>query len=228
MDKIKIFITDDHCVVRQGLKAMLKSVPGFTVVGEAENGKEAIEQIKALLPDIAVMDISMPVMNGIEATRILKKEMPAVRTLVLTMHIEEEFVEQIYRSGASGCVYKNAPRAEFELAVRALAKGETYFCSQASEVLIKDHFQKKGIETENAQFSAKYLLTKREEEILKLIVSDFSNQDIANRLFISVRTVETHRRNIMHKLNVDSTIGLMRYIIRHKLIPVNSSESRDN
>jgi DNA-binding NarL/FixJ family response regulator len=218
MKKIKILITDDHSIVREGIKALLSGIEDFLIVGEAENGKESIEQIRVLSPDIVIMDISMPVMSGIEAIKIIKNDFPQVGTLVLTIHHEEEYVEQIFKSGANGCVYKSAGKTEFELAIRTIIKGENYFCSGLSNVLMQGYFNKK----ENQKLTSKNenLLTKRELEIIKLIAEEYTNQEMAGKLFISVRTVETHRNNMMKKLNINSTLALIKYALHEGIISV--------
>lgn len=209
MEKIRILIADDHSIVREGIKSMLNDVSDFEIVGEAENGKEAIEKINELFPDVIIMDISMPVMTGIEAIKIIKKEFSTVRTLVLTIHSEKEYIEQIYKSGASGCLYKNAGKNEFETAIRSINRGESYFTSKISNVLLGEYFS-----THDKESS----LTKRELQILKSIVEELSNKEIADKLFISVRTVETHRKNIMQKLKIDSTIGLIKYAVKKGMV----------
>ena len=216
MKKIKILIADDHSIVREGIKTMLKNIEDFNMVGEAENGKEAIEQTKKLSPDIIIMDISMPVMTGIEAIQIIKNDFPHVKTLVLTIHNEPEYIEQIFISGATGCLYKNAGKAEFELAIRTVNKGENYFSSGISNVLMHGHFNKKG----NFQLHNENPLTIREQEILKLIAEEFSNKQIAEKLFISIRTVETHRKNMMKKLNFNTTIALIKYAMEKGMLTV--------
>lgn len=209
MENIKILIADDHSIVREGIKSMLKDIADFEFVGEAENGKEAIEKIDLLFPDVIIMDISMPIMTGIEAIKIIKKDYSEVKTLVLTIHSEKEYIEQIYKSGATGCLYKNAGKHEFESAIRSIYKGDNYFTSDISHALLKDHFNVHDKENP---------LTQREMQILKLIVAELSNHEIADSLFISIRTVETHRKNIMQKLNIDSTIGLIKYAVKKGLI----------
>lgn len=206
---IKILIADDHQIVREGIKNMLVEIEDFIVVGEAENGKDAIEKIKALSPDIVIIDISMPVMTGIEAIKIIKETLPRVKTLVLTIHTEIEYIEQIFKSGATGCLHKNAGKKEFETAIRAIAKGENYFSSIMSKILVEKHFFDKTNSNP---------LTKREQEILKWIAEELSNQEIADKLFISVRTVETHRKNMMKKLNVNNTVALIKYALQQNMI----------
>jgi len=219
MKNISILIADDHSIVREGIKNMLKDISDFTIVGEAENGIDAIEKIKKLSPDLLITDISMPQMTGIEVINIVKKDFPNLKTLILTIHSEEEFIEQIFKSGATGCLYKNAGRGEFELAIRAVCNGENYYCSGLSNVLLKEYFNKKDIANETPA-EKKLFLTVREKQILKLIAEEFSNYEIAEKLFISVRTVETHRKNMMQKLNIESTIALIKYAVHTGLISV--------
>ncbi|MFI5222082.1 MAG: response regulator [Bacteroidia bacterium] len=220
MKKFKILIADDHSIVREGIKTMLKDVEGFEFIGEAENGKEAIEKIKKLSPDIFITDISMPEMSGIEAIQIVKKEFPNVKTLILTIHSEEEYIEQIFKSGATGCLYKNAGKNEFELAIRSVGIGENYYCRGLSNVLLKDYFNKKEKSAKENQNEKNTYLTFREKQILKLIAEEHSNSEIAEKLFISVRTVETHRKNMMQKLNLESTIALIKYAVHEGIINV--------
>ena len=198
---------------------MLKDIEDFSIVGEAENGVDAIEKIKKLSPDLLITDISMPEMTGIEVINIVKKDFPELKTLILTIHSEEEFIEQIFRSGATGCLYKNAGKGEFELAIRAVSNGENYYCRGLSNVLLKEYFNKKDIADESRS-EKKLFLTVREKQILKLIAEEFSNYAIAEKLFISVRTVETHRKNMMQKLHIDSTIALIKYAVHTGLINV--------
>ena len=220
MEKIKILIVDDHDLIRKGIKAMLDEVKDFVIVGEAINGKEAIEQTKKLSPDIIIMDISMPVMTGIESIQIIKNDFPLVKTLILTIHSEDEYMEQIYKSGASGCLYKNAGKNEFELAIRSIKNGERYFCRGLADALLRDYYNKKEESTQNIPSREENPLTKREIEILKLLAEDSSNQKIADKLYISLRTVETHRKNIMQKLHLNSTVALVRYAVRTGIVKV--------
>ncbi len=221
MKNFRILIADDHSIVREGIKNMLKEIDGFEIVGEAENGNEAIELISKLSPDILITDISMPEMSGIEAIQIIKKEFPDVKTLILTIHSEEEYIEQIIKSGATGCLYKNAGKSEFELAIRTIGSGENYYCRGFSNFILKDYCtMKENSGNENQKDKSSYL-TSREKQILKLIAEEVSNNDIAEKLFISVRTVETHRKNMMQKLNLDSTVALIKYAIHEGIIKVN-------
>ncbi len=220
MKTIRILIVDDHALIREGIKAMLSDIDGFEVVGEAENGKEAIEQVKKISVDIVIIDISMPLMNGIEAIKIISNDFPTIKTIILTIHSEVEFIEQIYKSGATGCLYKNAGKSEFELAIQTIIKGEKYFCRALSENILKEHFKKNENKNILLQFNDENPLTKREIEILKLLAEDISNQAIANKLFISYRTVETHRKNIMQKLKLNSTVALVKYAVQKGIISI--------
>jgi two-component system response regulator NreC len=206
---IKILIADDHQIVREGIKTMLGEVKDFDVVGEAENGKEAIEKAKELSPNIIIIDISMPVMSGIEAIKIIKENLPQVKTLVITIHSEPEYVEQIFKSGATGCLFKNAGKTEFELAIRTIAKGQNYYSGIMSRILVEEKYFNKAYDNP---------LTKREHEILKWIAEEYSNQKIADKLFISIRTVETHRKNMMRKLNANNSISLIKYAMTQGLV----------
>lgn len=218
MEKIKILIVDDHDLIRKGIKAMLNDIEDFVIVGEAINGKEAIEQTMELAPDIIIMDISMPVMTGIESIQIIKNDYPRVKTLILTIHSEDEYIEQIYKSGASGCLYKNAGKNEFELAIRSINNGERYFCRGLADALLREYYDKKDESAQNIPSLDENPLTKREIEILKLLAEDMSNQKIADKLYISLRTVETHRKNIMQKLKLNSTVALVRYAVRKGIV----------
>ncbi len=221
MKTIRILVVDDHALVREGIKAMLAGVDDFVITGEAENGIEAIDQLKKIAVDIVIMDISMPLMTGIEAIKIIAADFPAIKTIILTIHSEIEFIEQIYKSGATGCLYKNAGKSEFELAIRTIIKGERYFCMVLSDAILKEHFNK--IENNNKnllQPKDENPLTKREIEILKLLAEDMSNQAIADKLCISYRTIETHRKNIMQKLKLNSTIALVKYAIQKGIISI--------
>lgn len=220
MKKTRILIADDHDLIRKGIKAMLDEIDDFVIVGEAENGQEAIEQTKKLSPDIIIMDISMPVMTGIESIQIIKNDYPFVKTLILTIHCEVDFIEQIYKSGATGCLFKNAGKTEFELAIRTIMKGERYFCRGLSEAILQDYFNRKEESLQDVPPQDENPLTKREIEILKLLAEDLSNQKIAAKLFISLRTVETHRKNIMQKLKLSSTVALVRYAVQKGIVKV--------
>jgi two-component system nitrate/nitrite response regulator NarL len=220
MKNTKILIADDHEVVRDGLKNIILSLGNISVIGEAANGEEAIKLYAELKPDMVIMDISMPVMNGIDATRIIKEKYPEARILILTMHDNQEYLNQIIRCGAKGFVLKNTDRDELLEAVKTVASGDNFFSKEISKLII-DNYIKNAREPEKASNLKEIPLTKREVEILKLIASGYSNQEIANMLFISYNTVDTHRKNIMHKLAIKNTAGLVRYAIEKGLISLN-------
>jgi DNA-binding NarL/FixJ family response regulator len=211
MNPIKILLADDHALIRTGMRNLLEGNKEFVVVGEAGDGEEVVKKARELKPDVIVIDISMPKLNGIEATRILKKARSETQILVLTMHENAEYAYQILKAGASGYVLKNAGKEEITTAIYAIARGEKYFSSKVSEIVMSEYMRKaeeRGSEAESA-------LTKREQEILALIGQGFNNQQIADRLFISPRTVDTHRTNIMQKLDIHDAPNLVRYALEH-------------
>jgi two-component system nitrate/nitrite response regulator NarL len=220
MKTTKVLIADDHEVVRDGLKNILMSLGNISVVGEVANGEEAVNVYGTIKPDVVIMDISMPGMNGIEATRIIKESDPNAKILILTMHDNQEYLNQIIRSGAKGFVLKNTDKEELLEAVKAVAAGENFFSKDISKLII-DNYIRSAKETDKTDGFKEVPLTKREIEILKLIASGYSNQEIANILYISYNTVDTHRKNIMHKLSIKNTAGLVRYAIEKGLISLN-------
>ncbi len=220
MKTTKILIVDDHEVVRDGLRNILTSLDNISIAGEAGNGEDAVKMYSSLKPDLVIMDISMPGMNGIEATRVIKEKDPDARILILTMHDNQEYLNQIIRSGAKGFILKNTDKEELLDAVKTVASGDNFFSKDISKLII-DNYIRTAKETEKNDGYKEVPLTKREIEILKLIASDYSNQEIANILYISYNTVDTHRKNIMHKLSIKNTAGLVRYAIEKGLISLN-------
>jgi two-component system nitrate/nitrite response regulator NarL len=220
MKNTKILIVDDHEVVRDGLKNILNSLDYISIAGEAGNGEDAVKMYSSLKPDLVIMDISMPGMNGIEATRVIKERDPDARILILTMHDNQEYLNQIIRSGAKGFILKNTDKEELLDAVKTVASGDNFFSKDISKLII-DNYIRTAKETEKNDGYKEVPLTKREIEILKLIASGYSNQEIANILYISYNTVDTHRKNIMHKLSIKNTAGLVRYAIEKGLISLN-------
>lgn len=217
MNKIKILIADDHSLIRTGLMNLLQGMKDFVFVGEAEDGEEAIHKTKELSPDVLIIDLSMPKLSGIEATAIVTKKFPNTRVLVLTMHENEEYVYQIFKSGAAGYVLKSAGREELAAAILAVAKGEKFFSPRVSNILVEGYIRKAEVrEQKNA--SQDIPLTKREREVLVLVARGLSNQEIGEKLFISPRTVDTHRTNIMQKLGIHDVANLVRYAIEKGLV----------
>jgi len=220
MKNTKILIVDDHEVVRDGLRNILLSLDNISIAGEAGNGEDAIKLYNSVKPDLVIMDISMPGMNGIEATRIIKEKDPDAKILILTMHDNQEYLNQIIRSGAKGFILKNTDKEELLEAVKTVASGENFFSKDISKLII-DNYIRSAKEQDKSDGYKEVPLTKREIEILKLIASGYSNQEIANILYISYNTVDTHRKNIMHKLTIKNTAGLVRYAIEKGLISLN-------
>ena len=220
MKTTKILIVGDHEVVRDGLRNILTSLDNISIAGEAGNGEDAVKMYSSLKPDLVIMDISMPGMNGIEATKVIKEKDPDARILILTMHDNQEYLNQIIRSGAKGFILKNTDKEELLDAVKTVAGGDNFFSKDISKLII-DNYIRTAKETEKNDGYKEVPLTKREIEILKLIASGYSNQEIANILYISYNTVDTHRKNIMHKLSIKNTAGLVRYAIEKGLISLN-------
>jgi len=206
---IKILLADDHTIVRQGLKLILASQPDMSVVGEASNGREVVELASKLRPDIILLDVAMPELNGIEATRRMMEANPRVRILVLSMHKEAVYVREILKAGARGYLLKDVIDAELLNAVRAVARGDGYVSPAVSGALLSDYRQNV---TDPAD-----LLTKREREVLQLIAEGKTNKEVATHLNLSVYTVDSHRGKIMEKLNLHSTGELVRFAIKHGL-----------
>lgn len=209
---IKVLVVDDHPVVRRGISACLARHQQMQVVGEASDGREALRLARELHPDIMLMDIDMPQMNGLAATEALHRELPAIKVLILSMHSNTKYVLRIIQSGARGFVLKEAPTAELVRAIETVNAGEAYFSSDVARVALNKYVQGNGAAANTAN------LTPREREVLILIAEGMSNKEIAGQLSVSVRTVETHRERIMHKLNIHSIAGLTRYAITQGLI----------
>jgi DNA-binding NarL/FixJ family response regulator len=221
MAPIRIILADDHTLVRGGIRALLQDLPGAQVIAEANDGREALRLVEMLKPDIILMDIAMSGMNGLEATNRLVKEFPNVRVIILSMHISEEYVLQALRAGASGYLLKDAGIAELELAIKAVASGETYLSPPVSKHVITNYVRRVGGEDQgeaDADSSPIDRLTLRQREILQLIAEGHTTQEIAQKLDISVKTVETHRMQLMERLDIHDVAGLVRFAIRVGLI----------
>ncbi len=216
MNKIRILLADDHPLVRSGLVKLLEPYKEFVVVGEASDGEEAVAMTTKLEPDVVVIDLSMPKLSGVEATKIIEKNNPSTKVLVLTMHDSEEYVYQILKSGAGGYVLKNSSRDELAAAIRAVAKGEKFFSPRVSEIMVEAYLRKAEKREESPLEDKDLPLTKREKEILFYIADGLSNTQIAEKLFISPRTVDTHRTNIMQKLDIHDAANLVRFALSKK------------
>ncbi len=204
--ELKIIIADDHQIVIDGLKSLLVQQPHIKVVGEAANGKEALKLIENTEVDIAVLDISMPEMNGVEAAKIIKKQYPEIKILILTMHDGSEFIHELIEIGANGYILKNRGTEEFVEALEVIANGEEYIKGQVLNTLLKAVRKPKS---KTVQF------TRREKDVLRLIVDEHTTSEISAKLNIANSTVETHRRNLIEKTGVKSSLGLVRYAIEN-------------
>ncbi len=213
--KIRLLLADDHAVVRSGLRMLLQSEPDLTIVGEAENGAQAVSQAIALQPDVVVMDISMPDMNGIEATRRIKAACPNTAVLALTVHEDDQYFFEMLSAGASGYVPKRAAPDDLVSAIRAVREGGVFLYPSVAKMLVRDYLHR----VERGERPSTYdELTPREREVLTLIAEGLRNQEIADRLVLSVKTVDRHRENIMRKLNLHRRIDLVKYAIEKGLI----------
>jgi two-component system, NarL family, response regulator NreC len=210
MKRIRILLADDHAVVRQGFKMILSAQPDMEIVGEAGNGREAIELAESLKPDIVVMDVAMPELNGIEATRRLSTSSPHARVIALSMHKDNVYVREILRAGARGYLLKDSVAADVVSAIRAVARGESYLSPAVSNAVLDDY--RKHVTNPID------LLSSREREVLQMLAEGKTNKEIAVVLNLSVYTVDAHRGRIMEKLNVHSINELVRFAVRNGLI----------
>lgn len=213
MNRIRVLVADDHTIVRQGLVGILKGSAEVEVVGEAADGAEAVEKALKIRPDVVVLDVSMPRLNGIEATRRIHEALPGTRILVLTMHDEEEYVLKMVRAGASGYLLKESAASELLDGIRELKRGKTFFGAHAARALA-EAFQRDEPVPEDPYGR----LTNREREIFQLVVEGKTNREIAELLCISPKTVDNHRTRLMEKLGLHSTAELVRYAAKHKLL----------
>ena len=216
MKKIKVVIAEDHTIVRKGLCALLQGEPDIEVVGEAENGREALRIVERLLPDVVVMDIAMPGLNGLETTRQLKKKFPNMKILILTMHDNEEYIFETLRAGASGYLIKRSAPNELISAIQSVYRNESFLSPAISKKVIDGFVQSGGSAMREDADAAR--LTTREREILRLIAEGNSLREISRLLHISIKTVESHKAHIMEKLSLRSIAELTQYAIRKGLI----------
>ena len=218
--RIKVLIVDDHAVLRQALRMLLENQPEVDVVGDASNGREALEACEKLHPDVVLMDMVMPGLNGLEATRQIRRRVPKAKVLILTGYMEDEQILAALRAGASGYVVKKSDVQELLLGIQSVHRGNTYFSSAISDGdAVQDYlWQAKKPESKTGYD----LLTSREREVLQLIAEGYSNQKIAGELFISVKTVEAHKAHIMSKLHAQNRTDLIRYAIRKGIVGLDS------
>jgi DNA-binding NarL/FixJ family response regulator len=216
MKKIRVLLVDDHAILREGIKALLEKQDNIEVVAEAADGREAISRVAQFRPDVVVLDISMPMMDGLESTRQMKRDNPDIKVLVLTMHDNEEYFFQLLRAGASGYVTKKSVSRELVSAIEAVYRGESFFCPSMAKFLLSDFLRLDKVVENTSQEE----LTPREREIVKLIAEGYTNQQIADLLHRSVKTIESHRSNILRKLGIHDSIELVKYAVRKKLIEI--------
>ncbi len=213
MQPIRLLLVDDHALVRAGIRALVQNLSGLEVIAEAGDGREALTLTKVHQPDVVLMDVTMAGLNGLEATARITKSYPNVRVLILSAHSNEEYVCQALRAGAAGYLLKNAGMPEFELAIRAVARGEKYLSPTVSKYVIDDYVGRVGGEPGSLE-----MLTPRQREILQLIAEGQSTKEIARTLHLSAKTVETHRTQLMERLDIHDVAGLVRYAIRVGLV----------
>lgn len=215
MSPIRVLLAEDHTIVRKGLRSLLDAEPGIEVVGEAEDGRQAIEKVEQLMPDVVLMDITMPVLNGLEATRQIKKLFSQIKVLILTVHSTEEYIFQILQAGASGYLIKQAAVEELISAIQAVYRGDTFLSPSMSRIILKESSRQTSTTTEKDNLAR---LTDREREVLQLVAEGRSNREIAQLLHVTVKTVEAHRAHVMEKLDLHSAAELTRYAIRKGII----------
>ncbi len=215
MKKIRVLIVDDHTLVRDGIRALLALVADVEVVGEAANGKEALEKVKGLAPDVVLMDLAMPIMSGLEATRRIRREFPGIRVLALTQYDDSEYVIPIIEAGACGFVTKMAAFSELASAIQAAYRGESYLSPSAAAALVEECQQKITADGEQDPYQ---LLTDREREVLKLVVEGHTAREIAEMLVVSPKTVEWYKTSLMNKLNIHNRTDLIKFAIRKRVI----------
>jgi DNA-binding NarL/FixJ family response regulator len=216
MDKIKILIADDHAIMRDGIRALLSLNEDIEIVGEASTGQEALEKTAALSPDVVIMDIAMPGMDGLEATRRILKQNPKSRVLILTQHDDKEYVLSAIRAGSAGYLPKRALGSELLSAIRAVHRGESFLYPSAASALITDY------RSQAQAGDAYYQLTPREREVFKLIAEGYTSREIADKLFISLKTVTGHRTKLMEKLDLHNRTELIKYAMRKGIVSLDT------
>ena len=215
MNSIRILLADDHTVIRRGLRALLERQSGFEVVAEAADGREAVETAAVVQPDVAVIDIGMPNINGIEAARRITEKRPETAVVILSMHADESYVLRALKSGARGYLLKDSPEEDLIDAIRAVHAGKAFFSPEISKMLAEDYMRQmrqRGVE------DSYELLTPREREILQMLGEGKSNKEVATQLNLSLHTVETHRGNVLEKLNLHSTAEMILYAVRKGIV----------
>lgn len=219
MKKIRVLVADDHHIVRAGVRLMLNAQEDIEVVGEASDGQEALDLVAKLEPDVVLMDIAMPNLNGLEATRRIKESHPGVQVLALTMHDNEEYFFRLLRAGGSGYLLKKAAPTELVEAIRSVCHGGAYLFPSVARTLVDDYLHRVASGEEQASYDG---LTDREREVLRLIAQGHTSQEIADQLYLSIKTVQRHRENMMDKLGLHNRAQLIRYAIEKGLLELES------
>jgi len=215
MDKITVVLADDHLILREGIRSLLEKVSDIKIIGEASDGDEAVRIVDELVPDVALMDITMPGVNGLKATHVIKQHHPGTKVLILTMHDTEQYLAEMLRAGASGYVVKTTATTELVFAIRAVYHGDVYLYPSIARMLVSDYLQKIKSGQGNAGYDG---LTEREKEILMHIAEDRKNKEIADILGISTRTVQAHRTNLMDKIGAHDRTELVKYAISKGIV----------
>ncbi|MGI8743994.1 MAG: response regulator [Bryobacteraceae bacterium] len=215
MNEIRILLADDHTVMRSGLRVLLERQPGFLVVAEAADGREAVEMAESHAPDVAVVDVAMPKLNGIDAVRQITAKLPKIAVVILSMHSDESYVLRALKAGARAYLLKDAPETDLIGAIRAVHEGKAFFSPAISKMLAEDYLR--NLQQRGGEDSYE-LLTGREREVLQLLAEGRSNKEVASVLNLSLYTVETHRSNILQKLNLRGTPELILYAVRKGVI----------
>ena len=217
MAKIRVLVTDDHAIVRDGICALLALTGDIEAVGVAANGKEALEMVKELTPDVVLMDIAMPIMGGVEATRRIRKEFPKVKVLALTQYDDKAYVFPVIEAGASGFISKTAASSELAAGIRSVHRGDSFLSPSVARFLVEDYQQVASMTESQDPYKR---LTNREREVLKLVAEGYTTQEIAAMLVLSPKTVERHRTNLMSKLDIHNRTELVKYALRKGIITV--------
>jgi two-component system response regulator NreC len=215
---ITVFLADDHTIVRQGLAKLLEAEPDLRVVGEAENGREAVVKVEKLRPDVVLMDIAMPMLNGIEATRQIKRVCPQTKVLILSMHSHDRYISELFSLGASGYMLKSSTGTDIISAIHTAVKGSTYLSPSISDKVIEDYLSLKKKSHQDDLYNR---LSNREREVFQMIAEGRSTKEIAKILFLSPSTVKTHRSNIMEKLEMDNISQLIQFAIHIGIVELN-------
>ena len=218
---IKIFLADDHTIVRQGLAKLLEAESDLEVIGEAEDGREAVNKVQKSKPDIVIMDIAMPLLNGIEATRQIKKILPQIKIIILSMHSHDRYISELIGLGASGYLLKDSTGGEIIKAISAAIKGDTYLSPSISRRVIEDYLSLKKKSPQEDRYAR---LSNREREVFQMIAEGHSTREISEILCVSPSTVKTHRANIMEKLQIDNIAQLIQFAIRLGIVDIQPQE----